>query len=138
MPRRKDIPAQTITLERELEFYYSDLNGSNFIFSGADGHIILYIIDFEEAGFLPHSFQSFALECMDRPASTRVAVNIRPLIKHDKANLAIMETLSGFLECCVSEFGKFHLIGVSAQLATPTLALSLLRPATSFCSSQLI
>lgn len=102
MHRRKIAP--TITLERELEFYYSDLSGSNFIFSVAAGHIILYIIDFEEAGFLPHSFQSFALECLDRPASARVAVNILPLIKHNKDNLAIMASMSSFLQGCVSYF----------------------------------
>ncbi|KUI71841.1 hypothetical protein VM1G_07437 [Cytospora mali] len=94
----------TITLERELAFYYSDLNGSNFIFSGADGHIILYIIDFEEAGFLPHSFRSLAVERADRLASMRVAANILPFIEHKKGNLAMMSSVSGFLEGAVSYF----------------------------------
>ncbi|KUI63012.1 hypothetical protein VP1G_10137 [Cytospora mali] len=94
----------TITLERELEFYYSDLNGSNFIFLGADGHIILYIIDFEEAGFLPHGFRCLAVERADRLASMRVAANILPFIEHEKGNLTMMSSVSGFLEGAVSYF----------------------------------
>ncbi|ROV92461.1 hypothetical protein VSDG_06670 [Cytospora chrysosperma] len=54
--RFKDSP--TVRLERDLCFYYSDLYDGNFILTDTGD---LCIIDFDQAGFLPLSFMSFAL-----------------------------------------------------------------------------
>ena len=50
---------RTLHLERELKFVFSDLYEGNFMFTdyGAE----LYIVDFEQANFLPISFMSCAL-----------------------------------------------------------------------------
>lgn len=45
-------------LERDMCFYYSDFYPGNFIFTDAGD---LCLIDFDQAGFLPLSFMSFAL-----------------------------------------------------------------------------
>lgn len=50
--------APTVTLERDLCFYFSDFYPSNFIFTDAGD---ICVIDFEQAGFLPLSFMSFAV-----------------------------------------------------------------------------
>lgn len=45
-------------LERNLCFYYSDFFDGNFIFTDSGD---LYVIDFDQAGFLPQSFMMFAM-----------------------------------------------------------------------------
>ncbi|KAL2278619.1 hypothetical protein FJTKL_14338 [Diaporthe vaccinii] len=54
----RDKAAPTVSLEKDLCFYYSDLFPGNFMFTAAGN---LYVIDFDQAGFLPLSFMSFAL-----------------------------------------------------------------------------
>ncbi|KAL1862581.1 hypothetical protein Daus18300_008541 [Diaporthe australafricana] len=54
----RDKTAPTVSLEKSLCFYYSDFYASNFIFTDAGD---LCLIDFDQAGFLPPSFMSFAL-----------------------------------------------------------------------------
>lgn len=55
-------PVTTVTLERTLEFLYTDFNDHNFMFDlDALGRTRLYIIDFEHASFLPISFLSFVV-----------------------------------------------------------------------------
>ncbi|KAG6354589.1 hypothetical protein INS49_004607 [Diaporthe citri] len=56
--RVKDGDPPTVTLERELHFYFGDLYHENFIFKDSGD---LYFIDFEQAGFLPLSFMAYAL-----------------------------------------------------------------------------
>ncbi|KAK3943301.1 hypothetical protein QBC46DRAFT_405599 [Diplogelasinospora grovesii] len=51
--------ALTVKLERKLHFVCSDLYEGNFMFTDAGD---LYIIDFEQANFLPLSFMSFAVD----------------------------------------------------------------------------
>ncbi|ROV95915.1 hypothetical protein VSDG_05148 [Cytospora chrysosperma] len=70
MRTRGDPNPPTISLDRELEFYYADLYGGNFIFTNVANHTVLYILDFDEAGFLPHSFMSFMLHSDIRPIIT--------------------------------------------------------------------
>ena len=41
-----------------LSFYYADINDTNFIITKNNQ---LYVIDFQEAGFLPKSFMDFVL-----------------------------------------------------------------------------
>lgn len=50
--------APTVTLERDMCFYFSDFYPSNFIFTDAGD---ICVIDFEQAGFLPLSFMSYAV-----------------------------------------------------------------------------
>lgn len=47
-----------MVLERDLHFVFSDLYEGNFMFTDAGS---LFIIDFEQAAFLPLSFMSFAM-----------------------------------------------------------------------------
>lgn len=105
MRTRGDPNPPTINLERELEFYYADLYGGNFIFTNVANHTVLYIIDFDEAGFLPHSFMSFMLHSDVRPMSTWVAHNIMHHIEHNTQDLGIMQTLSYYLYSSASYFG---------------------------------
>lgn len=100
----------SLTLERELEFYHSDLYGGNFMFTSIGDYTILYIIDFEEAGFLPHSFTSFALHTVVRPTSIAVAEQISPLIKHNTDNLQVMNLLASFLLTSVRRIGELYSI----------------------------
>ncbi|KUI62423.1 hypothetical protein VP1G_09546 [Cytospora mali] len=118
---------KTITLEKELEFYYSDLAGDNFIFTSASDHTVLYIVDFDEAGFLPPSFKAFVLHSTVRPSSIPVAQNIVQRIEHNTDNLNAMQTVSYFLLISISRIGEFHPVGVSAQLGIPTRAQLSLR-----------
>ncbi|KAL2292419.1 hypothetical protein FJTKL_09391 [Diaporthe vaccinii] len=48
----------TVTLERKLHFYFADFYEGNFIFTDSGD---LYLIDFDQAGFLPLSFMAYAL-----------------------------------------------------------------------------
>lgn len=48
----------TITLERQLHFYFGDLHHDNFIFTDSRN---LYFTDFNMAGFLQLSFTPFVL-----------------------------------------------------------------------------
>lgn len=48
----------TIILERQLHFYFGDLNHDNFIFTDSGD---LYFADFNMAGFLPLIFMPFVL-----------------------------------------------------------------------------
>lgn len=50
--------APTVRLEREMCFYFSDFYPRNFIFTDAGD---ICVIDFDQAGFLPPSFMSFAV-----------------------------------------------------------------------------
>ncbi|KAL2133064.1 hypothetical protein VTI74DRAFT_2968 [Chaetomium olivicolor] len=51
-----------VHLERELIFCYCDLNDENFMFTKDDkGQLRLYLIDFEQASFLPASFLAYAI-----------------------------------------------------------------------------
>ncbi|KAF7558496.1 hypothetical protein G7046_g5667 [Stylonectria norvegica] len=50
--------APTVRLERELRFVFADLYEGNFMFTDAGD---LYVIDFEQASFLPLSFMSYAM-----------------------------------------------------------------------------
>lgn len=54
----RDNAAPTVHLERDLCFYYSDLFPGNFIITDAGD---LCLVDFDQAGFLPVSFMSYAL-----------------------------------------------------------------------------
>ncbi|ROV91212.1 hypothetical protein VMCG_09345 [Cytospora schulzeri] len=90
-----------IVLDKELEFYYSDLSCGNFIFTSAGGHTVLYIIDFDEAGFLPSSFMTFVLNnppTASRTANSRVTQDIHHLFELDKrdevAILKVAEMMS--------------------------------------------
>lgn len=56
--RVKDGNPPSLTLERELHFYFGDLYHGNFIFTDSGD---LYFIDFEQAGFLPLSFMAYAV-----------------------------------------------------------------------------
>ncbi|KUI70890.1 hypothetical protein VM1G_06411 [Cytospora mali] len=116
-----------ITLEKELEFYYSNLAGDNFIFTSAGGHNVLYIVDFDEAGFLPPSFKAFVLHSTVRPSSIPVAQNIVQRIEHNKDNLNAMQTVSYFLLISVSRIGEFYPVRVSALLGIPARAQLALR-----------
>lgn len=103
--RRSPEPAPTITFGKELEFYYSDLSAENFIFTDVAGHTVLYIIDFDEAGFLPPSFMTFVLRTPTRPTSILVARNIIDLIKPSDDGELGMATASYFLLSSAYYFG---------------------------------
>lgn len=99
--------APTITLEKGPQFYYSDLSGGNFIFSTEGEQTLLYIVDFDEAGFLPSSFMAFVLHSTVWPTSVRVAEHIVNLIEHNEDNLLGMRTASYFLLISIYYFGTF-------------------------------
>lgn len=50
--------ALTVSLERDLHFVFADLYEGNFMFTD-NGDV--YVIDFEQAGFLPLSFMTYAM-----------------------------------------------------------------------------
>ncbi|KAI3397508.1 hypothetical protein diail_10720 [Diaporthe ilicicola] len=106
--RRAPGPAPTVTFGKELEFYYSDLSAENFIFTDAAGHTVLYIIDFDEAGFLPPSFMTFVLHTPTRPTSILVAQNIVDLIKPTEDDELAMATASYFLLSSAYYFGELN------------------------------
>lgn len=120
--RRSPEPAPTMTLERELRFYYSDLSGGNFIFTTAAGHTVLYIIDFDEAGFLPSSFMTFVLHSSIRSTSVPIAQNIVDLIKLNDRNLLAMRNVSYFLSTSVNTIGEFN---VKTQPCIPSPRMNL-------------
>lgn len=74
---------------------------------------MLYIIDFDEAGFMPHSFMSFLLHM------PQVAQDFVRLIEHDIGNLEIMQTASYYFCSSASRVGKSYPGGVSVWLGIP-------------------
>lgn len=98
-----------MTLERELRFYYSDLSGGNFMFETVAGHPVLYIIDFDEAGFLPPSFMTFVLHYTLRCTSVPIAQNIVGLIRPNEENLLAMRTVAYYLATSSQTAGEFKL-----------------------------
>ncbi|KPM43177.1 hypothetical protein AK830_g3308 [Neonectria ditissima] len=50
--------AQTLNFERDLHFVFSDMYEGNFMFTDEGD---LYVIDFEQANFLPLSFMTYAM-----------------------------------------------------------------------------
>jgi len=109
--RRSPDPPPTISLGKELEFYYSDLSAGNFMFTTAADHTVLYIIDFDEAGFLPPSFKTFVLQSTIRPTSILVARNIVDLIKPRDENdddAFAMRTASYYILSSIYYFGESH------------------------------
>lgn len=86
-----------MTLGEELQFYYSDLSGGNFIYDTVADRPVLYIVDFDEAGFLPPSFMTFAFHEKLRVTHVPIAKNIRVHFPHDKETLAALQIVSNFL-----------------------------------------
>jgi hypothetical protein len=85
-----------------LTFYYSDIHDSNFLINKA-GQI--YVIDFQEAGFLPESFMSFVLHGarLDHP----LAVSISNKITLRKSNnLQAMSRVCGIFTASSARIGK--------------------------------
>lgn len=97
-----------MALEREIQFYYSDLSGGNFMFTTAADHTVLYIIDFDESGFLPSSFMTFVLHSSMRSTSVPIAQNIVDLNKPNDRNLLAMGNVSYFLSTSVNTIGEFN------------------------------
>lgn len=98
-----------MTLERELQFYYSDLSGGNFMFETVADRPVLYIIDFDEAGFLPPSFMTYVLHTTLRCTSVPIAQNIVGLIRPDEKNHLGMRTVSYYLKTSSQMAGEFKL-----------------------------
>lgn len=73
-------------------------------------HPVLYIIDFDEAGFLTPIFMDFVLDDhATRPTSIQVAQNMVNLIKpKDDDNLQVMRTASCFVLSSIWYFGQFN------------------------------
>lgn len=69
---------------------------------------MLYIIDFDEAGFLPPIFMDFVLDdSSTRPTSITVAQNIvRYIEPKDKKNLQVMGTASYFVLSSIWYYGQ--------------------------------
>lgn len=80
-----------MSLERNLCFYYSDFYEHNFMFTdGGAGD--LYVIDFDQAGFLPPSFMTYALAESHWPPG-RWVWDVLKLPEH---NLEVMKKIHYF------------------------------------------
>lgn len=91
--------APTVYLERDLRFYYSDFFPGNFIFTATSD---LYLIDFDQAGFLPPSFMSYAL------AESRWAPGlwIKDILRLPEHNLDAMKNIFYWFAIGVSWLGE--------------------------------
>lgn len=95
----RDKAAPTVSLEKDLCFYYSDLFPGNFMFTAAGN---LYVIDFDQAGFLPLSFMSFAL------AESRWSPGlwIKDILRLPEHNLDAMKNIFYWFAIGVSWLGE--------------------------------
>lgn len=87
-------------LERELCFYYTDLYPGNFIFTDTGN---LCVIDFDEAGFLPASFMSYAL----RQSRWALGHWIQDKINLPTHNLDAMENIFYWFAIGATSLGRF-------------------------------
>lgn len=99
MSTLRDKTAPTVRLERNLCFYYSDFFPGNFIFTDAGD---LCLIDFDQAGFLPLSFMSYAL------AESRWSPGlwIKDIIRLPEHNLNAMKNVAYWFAIGVSWLGE--------------------------------
>lgn len=88
-----------MTLEKSLCFYYSDFYANNFIFTDA-GEVC--IIDFDQAGFLPPSFMSFALAESRWPPGHWV----RDILRLPEHNLPAMKNVYYWFSIGVAWLGE--------------------------------
>lgn len=96
LPRKN---APTVRLERDLHFVFSDLYEGNFMFT-ASGDI--YIIDFEQANFLPLSFMTYALI-----QDSVVCLNIRGKFQDlPQENIKIMQRICQYFMISKRTIGK--------------------------------
>lgn len=90
-----------MSLEKDLCFYYSDFYEHNFMFTdGGAGD--LYIIDLEQAGFLPRSFMAYALAESHWPPGRWVG----DVLKLPEHNLAVMKKIHYFFAIGSSDIGE--------------------------------
>ncbi|KAH8748676.1 hypothetical protein F5883DRAFT_238911 [Diaporthe sp. PMI_573] len=94
----RDKTAPTVSLERSLRFYYSDFYASNFIFTDSGD---VCIIDFDQAGFLPPSFMSFALA----ESHWAPGLWVKEVLKLPEHNLPAMKHIHYFFMIGGSSFG---------------------------------
>lgn len=79
--------APTVRLEKNLHFYYGDFFASNFVFNDSGD---FYVIDFDQAGFLPQSFMMFeVVESCWYPGYW-----IKDILKLPEDNLEAMKNIS--------------------------------------------
>lgn len=97
--RLRDKEAPTVSLERNLCFYYSDFYENNFMFTDSGD---LYVIDLDQAGFLPPSFMSYAL-AESHWAPGRWVGDVLKLPEH---NLEVMKKIHYFFMICSSNIGE--------------------------------
>lgn len=100
----RDKTAPIVRLERNLCFYYSDFFPSNFILNDTSD---LCLIDFDQAGFLPPSFMSYAL------AESRWSPGlwIKDILKLPEHNLNAMKNIAYWFAISVSSIGKSTRLG---------------------------
>ncbi|KAG8170135.1 hypothetical protein KVR01_000880 [Diaporthe batatas] len=88
----------TVNLEKSLCFYYSDFYASNFIFTDSGD---VAIIDFDQAGFLPPSFMSYALA----ESHWVPGIWVSDVLKLPDHNLAAMRHIHYYFMIGGSSFG---------------------------------
>jgi hypothetical protein len=100
---RRDQPTVDFS-EEKLCFCFSDLYEGNFLFS-ANGD--LYVLDFEQAGFLPISFMTYAL-IQDR----LVCAAIEEKLSLPQGNLPGIIKAGSYFIMSTHTIGEYHIIRI--------------------------